>query len=264
VFKTGSLTLRKLFAGVLGVVLPMTTLFAQDKKETVPVPVGGKIDVNVNVKAATAEPPAVTITRGPRTAKVVPCRKGCVVHTGGGNIDVQQPSTDTLVITMKGVAVATAGPVQDTSATLDFDLSQCFEVITAKPETKVKMTLEGRVIGLLRSDKHGGSAGINQAVAAVSCDTAGLLSISLPSHSVCCGQNLSVNDQEGPCATSVLAGKYTLHQNFSIGAAHPRCLVPCKPGAAEFAPIRLSIRSGLITRSRSTVPPRAISASRSL
>ncbi len=100
-----------------------------------------------------ASGPAVAITLGARQGRVIPVRQG-FTHTGGGNIDVAQPAPDTLIITITGVAVAGGYPVKDSAATLNFDLAQAFEIVLEKPEIKrAKLTLEGRVIGLLRS--HG-------------------------------------------------------------------------------------------------------------
>ncbi len=95
--------------------------------------------------------PPVTITLGSRHAHVTPTVQG-FTHTGGGNIDVAQPAADTLVITMTGVAVAGAHPLKNSFATLNFDLEQSLEIAFEKPEIKrAKLTVEGRVIGLLRS-----------------------------------------------------------------------------------------------------------------
>jgi hypothetical protein len=47
---------------------------------------------------------------------------------------------------------------------------------------------------------------------------------------------LSINDREGPESVSVIAGPYTLHQQWLVGASHPRSLKPCKAASAEFAP----------------------------
>jgi hypothetical protein len=33
-----------------------------------------------------------------------------------------------------------------------------------------------------------------------------------------------------------MPGKYTLQQNFHVGAAAPKCVLPCKAPSAEFAP----------------------------
>src|SRR2546426_796517 len=82
-------------------------------------------------RAADAPPaPAVTIELGNRQASGTPQRTG-FTHTGGGNIDVQQPAPDTVVITMTGVAVAGGHPCQDSVASLTFDLLQEFEVTVA-------------------------------------------------------------------------------------------------------------------------------------
>jgi hypothetical protein len=53
---------------------------------------------------------------------------------------------------------------------------------------------------------------------------------------VACGENLSVNDREGPATAPIVPGKYTLHQVFGIAASHPRSLKFCKAASAEFAP----------------------------
>jgi hypothetical protein len=189
----------------------------------------------ISVRAADA--PAVTIDLGPRQATGTPLRSG-FTHTGGGNADVQQPSPDTVVITMTGVAVAGGHPCKHSVAELTFDLLQEFEVTFAGKDVKrAKLTLEARVIGLLRShDKGGGSAEETGGAAAVVCGPTALLSVCVPGHTVCGGENRSVNDRVGPLSVSVGPGKYALHQTFRVAAAHPRSLVPCKAASAEFAP----------------------------
>src|SRR5437762_11025739 len=105
--------------------------------------------LGITVPLRAADPPAVTIDLGSRHAEGRPTREG-FSHTGGGNIDVQQPSPDTLVITMTGVAVAGGHPCKESLAALSFDLSQDFEISFAKPTMKkAKLTLEARVSGLL-------------------------------------------------------------------------------------------------------------------
>src|SRR5690349_16124693 len=117
-------------------------------QEVTKVPPGTPVTITVQPAAPAA--PAVSITLKDRHGHVTPDRAGCT-HTGGGNIDVQQPSPDTVVITMTGVAVATGGP-HGSSAALNFDLEQCFEIVFEKPEVKAaKLTMDARVVGLLRS-----------------------------------------------------------------------------------------------------------------
>src|SRR5262245_24648742 len=92
---------------------------------TTTVPPGKPLEIRV----ATAPPlsPSISITLARRQGRGVPHRLGCC-HTGGGNLDVAQPSSDTVVITMTGVAVAVGGPCRPGTAGMDFELSQDFEV----------------------------------------------------------------------------------------------------------------------------------------
>lgn len=186
-------------------------------------------------------PPQVTINLGNRQAQATPTRQG-FTHTGGGNIDVQQPTADVLVVTMTGVAVAGGHPCKDSFAALAFDLEQDFEIAAAKPEIKkVKLSIEARVIGLLRTHAcGGGSAGITCPAHAVvvPCGAAGtaLVEVGLPGRTVGGGENLSVNDQQGPVLAVVPLGRYTLHEQFGVQASHPKKLLPCKVASAEFAP----------------------------
>ena len=68
---------------------------------------------------------------------MTPVRQG-FTHTGGGNIDVAQPSPDTVVVTMAGVAVAVGSPCGPGAAGFDFDLSQCLEVVFEKSDVKAE------------------------------------------------------------------------------------------------------------------------------
>src|SRR5262245_14753056 len=82
---------------------------------------------SLGAQAPAGAGPAVTISLGARHGHVTPVRQGCT-HTGGGNIDVAQPSADTVVITMTGVAVAYCHPCKDSHAGMNFDLEQCLEI----------------------------------------------------------------------------------------------------------------------------------------
>ena len=191
--------------------------------------------------AALAQPPAapagpaVTITLKGRHGHASPIRQG-FNHTGGGNIDVAQPAPDTVIITMAGVAVAGANPCKDSVATLDFDLEQCLDIAIVDPKVKkAKVSLEARVIGLLRSQKKG-SAEQGKACASIGISSAEIVSLCVPPHHVCGGENQSINCREGPVEVPIAAGQYTLHQGFAITASHPHCVLPCKAASAEFAP----------------------------
>src|SRR5881394_2425141 len=112
---------KLLYVGLLGLLTPLAAL-AKDEPKTVPP----GTPVTITVTAPAPAPPSVSITLGDRHGHVTPCSDGCV-HTGGGNIDIQQPSPDTLVITMSGVAVAYGSPACAASASQVFDLCQQFE-----------------------------------------------------------------------------------------------------------------------------------------
>jgi hypothetical protein len=186
---------------------------------------------------ATPAAPTPTITLSDRHGHAVPQRAG-FEHTGGGNIDVAQPTPDTVVVTMTGVAVAGAHPCKDSLASMDLSLDQCFEIGIDKPEgKKLKLTVEGRVIGLLRSPAKGnGVAEESSACASILCGSAEVLTVCAPVHSVSAGENLSINDHAGPLSVIVVPGKYTLHEAFHVAVSHPRSLFSSKAASAEFAP----------------------------
>jgi hypothetical protein len=217
---TGGLE-RCLAASLLCLAAPLALSMAQEKAA---IPAGGT--VNVVVTAGAAPPPPVSITLTERHAHVTPCRGKCA-RTGGGVIDVATPTADTVVVTMTGAVVATARQ--------NFELDQGFEVSFDDPKVKkAKITVEARVIGLLRGEPKG-CADYSDACAYVNADAANLVSACVPPHSLCgkC-ENLSVNDHDGPRAAPVVAGKYTLHETFAI-AARSDSYVHKRP-SAEFAP----------------------------
>jgi hypothetical protein len=193
--------------------------------------------VTITVVPGSAPPPPASITLGPRHGHVVPVHIGCN-HTGAGNIDVAQPTPDVVVITMAGVAVAAAHPLRESVASMDFDLQQEFEVKFDNSKLKkAKLVMEARVIGLLRSHKHSqGTASEGPGCATVSFGGCNLLTVCAPEHSVAVGENLSINDHDGPFEAPILAGKFCLHQTFAIAASHPKSILPCKAASAEFAP----------------------------
>jgi hypothetical protein len=220
----------KFLAGLLGSALPLTALHAQEPKA---VPPGTPVTIVVSPAAPAV--PDVSISLLKRTGHVTPCKSKCT-HTGGGNIDVQQPSPDTLVVTMTGVAVAYGTPFAPGQAGMTFDLTQCFEVSFDKPTVKAaKLTIEGRVIGLLRSSCKGGQAEENGS-AAVLAGGVSIVSLGMPGHVVGGGESLSVNDHEGPVSVPVSAGQYTFNQVWTVAASMPRTGLSGKAPSVEFAP----------------------------
>jgi hypothetical protein len=226
---------RKFLAGLTGLLLPLPLLAAQ--APGTPVPVAPGQAATITITPYTAPSPTVDFTLYNRHGHVYPHHVGCS-HTGSGYIDIQQPTTDTIVITMTGIAVALGSPCSPGVAGLDFDLEQCFEVVYEGKDVKAaKMTVDARVIGLLRSEcKGGGSAEESNGCVTIVAGPAQVLTLCAPSHSVAGGENLSINDHEGPISVPVSAGKYTLHQCFHIAATMPKSFLPCRAPSAEFAP----------------------------
>jgi hypothetical protein len=214
--------MKTMLAGFLAAACPAVLCAADTQTAPAPKPTG----------------PQVTIVLGPRHGHVVPHRQGCCNHSGGGNVDVAQPAPDTVVITMTGVCVATAYPFKDSVTSMDFDLEQLFEIVYESPDVKkAKLTIEGRVIGLLRTHCKGhGTASEGPAHAAVTCLDTEIVALDLPEHSVAGGENLSINDHAGPITVPVGAGKHVLLEKINLMASNARNLKLCKAASAEFAP----------------------------
>ena len=219
---------RSMFSQLVPSLAPTLLLLATSSslvpaQEKAAVPTGDS--VNVTVAAAGAPPPPVSITLHDRHGHVTPNNAKCT-HSGGGLIEVTSPAPDIVLISMTGAVIA--------NAAMKFDLEQCFEVSFDDPKIKkAKLAIEGRVIGLLRGENNG-CAEYSDACAHLSAGPIPLLSICMPPHNVCNCASLAVNDHVGPKTVSVLPGKYTWQQTFTI-AAHTDTLI-CKRPSAEFAP----------------------------
>jgi len=230
--------MKQFLTGLTAALLP-AALLAQEQLPTQlpPARLVGVNPVAVAQPAPAAAPaPKASVTLYERHGHATPQRHG-FQHTGAGNTDVAQPAPDTVVVTMTGVAVAGPHPWKDSVAAMDFDLTQCFEISVDKPEVKtVKLTLEARVIGLLRSGHcTKGTAEESGGCATVSSGPTAVVTVCAPPHSVGGGENLSINDHEGPVSVPVGVGKYTLHQTFHVAAHSPHGLCG-KASSAEFAP----------------------------
>jgi hypothetical protein len=249
----GSLVMRKLFKGLMAgvVALPLAAgqLFAG---EPIPVPLPHvHVDPCPCIPRKKTEPPTYTLKAeldeddgcelklGCRKAVVTPC-KNCCNHTGGGNIEVLQPDDNTIEILMTGAAVAYGCPTGKSHAGMTFDLSQQFKIDCGEDckYKKLKLEVSAELIGLLRSHCKGGCAEVSGATATVSCDDphhpSEVVTIALPGHTVCSGENLSVNDKEGPMCVPVCCGCFTLHQALTLSAVGPRFILGKAP-SVEFA-----------------------------
>jgi hypothetical protein len=195
--------------------------------------------VAVEASGPAPAPAAPTIVLQLRHGHVTPQRTG-FNHTGGGNIDVAQPAPEVLIITMAGAAVAGPHPCTHSIASQDFDLEQSFEISADPPKGKqLKLTMEARVIGLLRS--HGclglghGIASESGACATISSGPVAVAAVCAPEHSVSGGESLAINDHAERVSVPIIPGRYALHQQFHVMATH-RLGLCGKAASAEFAP----------------------------
>jgi hypothetical protein len=192
-------------------------------------------DLSAQVQPVPPPPPKVGFVLKDRHGHAMPARTH-TARAGGGNTDVAQPREDTLIITMSGVVTAPPHPTKPSASVMDFDLNQEFTIGFADPKLqKAKLTIEAQVVGLLRGDRHGGSAAVSNAGVAISCAGVCILSQSIERHAVGGDAHLAINDHKGPVSIPVPAGDYHLRQTFRIDAAHVRSICG-KAAAAEFAP----------------------------
>ena len=176
--------------------------------------------------------PTVSILLRDRHAQTTPTREG-TAHCGGGNIDVQQPAPDTIVITLTG-AVSAADHPCGSSASMNLEFEQAIDVVFEQPNVKdAKLTIEARAIGMVRSGKKGSASVTGASLTATGNGQS--LALSLPDRNVAGGENLSVNDKAGPMEMPVAAGPVSLHACWQLFAAHPKALLG-KSASAEFAP----------------------------
>jgi len=178
--------------------------------------------------------PVVSFVLSDRHGHVAPVRT-VATYSGGGLVDVQQSAPDTIVVTMTGAVVAAAHPCHATSATMSFDLEQCFDVVFEKPDIKAaKLTAEARVTGLLRGGRAGAVAESN-GCATITRDGIGLVTLCVPDHGANGCENLSINDRSGSEAAIVGAGPHILHASWHIAASQPKAVLG-RSASADFAP----------------------------
>jgi hypothetical protein len=195
---------------------------------------------------ALAQEPILQIVLTPGQASAVPSKSG-VAYANGGIIDVAQPNPTTVVITMSGLTATNADLCRTSVANYAFELMQGLEVRMDPRLKGAKLTMEGRVIGLLRTDhelythahhicKKCGTAETHEAVAVVAAtDGPEVVALHLPARSAAgCCDDLSIYNYEGPITVPVAAGKYTLHETWGFGTTHPAFC--CHGASAEFSP----------------------------
>src|SRR5262249_1711279 len=127
-------------------------------------------------------------------------------------------------------------PFAPSMASLEAAVEQQFEVIFPAGFKPAHLILEGRVLGLLRSEGlKSGSAELVQATAAVHNDSQTLVGLNFPPKSVHGREALAVTLADGPACVPVGPGCHSLHLSLHITASQSCSLCP-HISSAEFAP----------------------------
>jgi hypothetical protein len=186
-------------------------------------------------KAVAPEAPVVFLKPTQRDGHVTP-NSQCSARTGGGAVTVLQPAPDRLIITLTGAAAAKANPFAPSTASVEAAVEQQFEVVFPAGVRPARLILEGRVLGLLRSEGlKSGSAELVQATADVHYDSQSLAGLNFLPKCVNGREALAVNLVEGPVCVPVGPGCHGLHLSLHVTASQSRSLCP-HVSSAEFAP----------------------------
>ena len=188
--------------------------------------------------------PAYRIILHSRRAEVTPARTR-EAQTGGGSIVVEEPETNTIVVTMGGAAVV-GSDCHGSSAGVTFELDQELDIVPTRAGVRPpRIGLVGRVIGTLQVTDPGkcciackacGTADQGPAVASLSIADTALLTISVPPAAVPCGKELAINHREGPVEAPAVAGCYHLHGSFRIGVTQEKGVFHRQFAVADFDP----------------------------
>jgi hypothetical protein len=179
--------------------------------------------------------PVVVLKPTQRDGNATPSHHGSAL-TGGGAVTVLQPAPDTLIVTLTGAAAAKANPCTPSMASLEAAVEQQCEVVFPAGFKPANLILEGRVLGLLRSEGiKSGSAELVQATAVVHHDSQTLVSLNFPPKCVNGREALAVNLAQGPACVPIGPGCHNIQLVFRITASQGRSLCP-HISSAEFAP----------------------------
>jgi hypothetical protein len=190
--------------------------------------------------------PSYQIVLRSRQAEVTPNRTR-EAQTGGGAILVEQSEPNTIVVTMRGAAVA-GSECRGGSASLDFNLQQDLDIIaTRKGLRPPRIGMVGRVVGTLQvTDPNGclrlagckscGNADQGPAAATLSTGETNLLTLNLQPAAASCGQELAINNREGPVEAQANVGSYRLSSTFRIGVTQGRNVWNRQAAVADFDP----------------------------
>lgn len=170
-------------------------------------------------------------------------------QTGGGAIGVEQPESNTIIVTMGGAAVA-GSDCHRSSAGIDFHLEQDLEIVSTRTGARPpRVGLVGRVVGTLqvteplkcnffscgsKGNKGCGSAEQGPGTACLSIGDTNLLSVNVQSSSACCGQESAINFRDGPVESTASVGCYKLTGSFRIAASQGKGIWHRQFAVADF------------------------------
>jgi hypothetical protein len=175
-----------------------------------------------------------------RRAEVIPTRTRDA-QTGGGSIVVEQPATNTIVVTMGGAAVV-GSDCHGSNAAINFTLEQDLDIIPARKGLRPpRIGMVGRVVGTLLVTDPGkcchkpcGTADQGPAAASLSVGGASLLAVNVDTSNVVCGQELAINHRDGPIECPAIPGCYHLNGTFHIGATQGKGTFHRQYAVADF------------------------------
>jgi hypothetical protein len=156
---------------------------------------------------------------------------------------VEEPDPNTVVVTMGGSAVV-GSDCHGSSAGIEFNLEQDLEIVPTRLGARPpRVGLVGRVVGTLQVTepckcvgKPCGLAEQGPAVACLSTAEAGLLTIGVKPSAASCGQELSINNRDGPVEAVAVAGCYRLTGSFRIGVSQGKGVFHRQAAVADFDP----------------------------
>lgn len=202
------------------------------------------------VAADPAPPPPYHILLRSRRAETTPNRSK-EAQTGGRSIAVEQPDSNTVIVTMGGAAVA-GSDCHGSSAGIDFHLEQDLEIVATRAGARPpRIGLVGRVVGTLqvteplkagciscsgKGNKGCGSAEQGPATACLSLGDTNLLSINVQSAAAACGQESAINFRDGPVESTSSVGCYKLTGSFRIAASQNKGIWHRQFSVADFDP----------------------------
>jgi hypothetical protein len=189
--------------------------------------------------------PAYQIVLRSRNAEVTPTRTKDA-QTGGGSIVVEQPEPNTIVVTMGGSAVV-GSDFCGSAAGIDFQLEQDLEIIPVRPGVRPpRIGMVGRVVGTLqvtdpykccgKGGKPCGTAEQGPATACLGVGETSLLCVNVKPSAVACGQELALNNRDGPVECPAAAGCYRLTGSFHISVNQGKGVFYRQAAVADFDP----------------------------